>query len=78
MPKNNCIKLNINEKDNNETFPLLWAIRNNNNDIIKLLMDYANDNSIKFHINEKNSYGWYPLLLATHNNNVINKIINGL
>jgi len=50
----------VNEKDNNGDYPLLSACRNNNSEMIKLIIDYANENKIKLKINEKNNNGLYP------------------
>ena len=51
--------------------PLLEAIYYNNNiEIVKLLIEYANQHQIILKLNEKDEYGWYPLLRAIYNNNI--------
>ena len=36
--------------DPNKTYPLLWAIYNNNVEMVKLIIDYANKNNILLYI----------------------------
>jgi len=45
-------------------------ILNNNDEIIKLLIEYANQHQIILELNEKNKYGDYPLFLAISKNNI--------
>jgi len=62
---------NMNEKTNQETYPFLEAIKQNNLEIVKLLVDYANAYDIIININERD-YWWgnYPLLEAIKQNNI--------
>jgi len=46
------------------------TISNNNVEIFKLLIEYANQHLIVLELNEKNEDGQYPLLWATFNNNI--------
>ena len=71
--KENNIVLNINDKNNNEEFPFLSAIKfDNKNDDTKMvdsLMEYAKENNIVLNINDKNNNDEFPLLLAIDNKN---------
>jgi len=58
--------ININSKTKNGDFPLLYAINNNNVDMVELLIDYANENNIILELNTKNRNGDYPLLLSMY------------
>ncbi|OUM67286.1 hypothetical protein PIROE2DRAFT_5350 [Piromyces sp. E2] len=62
---------NRNEKTNQETYPFLEAIKQNNLEIVQLLVDYATTYSIPININDRD-YWWgnYPLLEAIKQNNV--------
>lgn len=47
------IKLNINNKNSNGCYPLLYAIdKNNNIEMVRLLLDYAKDMNMKLILNE--------------------------
>ena len=50
--------------------PFLEAIINNDIDVVKLLVEYANKHSIILTLNEKDSHGGYSLLYAIDKNNV--------
>ena len=66
----NKIILNLNEKDDIGSYPLLYETWCSNNiEIVQLLIDYATENKIILELNEKDKYGWYPLIRATDNNN---------
>ena len=56
-------------------FPLLWAISNKNVEIVKLLIEYANQHQIILELNEKNKFGDYPLLWAIFNVEIIKLLI---
>jgi len=60
------IILDLNEKRNNGSNPLMLAIcyNKNNTEIVKLLIEYANKHNIILELNEKNSCGICPLLFA--------------
>jgi len=66
----NNIMLDINEKNDNGDYILLFACFYNNMDMIKLLIDYAIKNKIILTLNEKNINGCYPLLKGIFNNNI--------
>jgi len=66
---NNSILL-INNKDNDGKYPILWAIINNNVEMVKLIMECAYKNNVILTINDRTRYGDYPLLTAVTNNNV--------
>jgi len=70
--------LKLNEKDNIGYYPLYWAISYNNIEIVKLLIEYANQHQIILELNEKGSYDKkYPLLEGIHNENIeIVKLLN--
>ena len=57
----NKIILELNEKNEDGSYPLLKAINNNNIEIVQLLIDYATENKIILELNEKNIDGYYPL-----------------
>ena len=59
----------MNEKDINEVYPVLLACNNNNIEMIKLLIEYANKNNIILKLNEENESRNYALLLAFNKNN---------
>jgi len=65
---NSKIKINLNEKDENGWYPLLWACEKDNIEIVKLLIDYATNNNIVLELNEKHKNGYYPLFWAISNN----------
>jgi len=65
---NSKIKINLNEKDEDGWYPLLWACEKDNIDIIKLLIDYASKNNIVLELNEKHKNGYYPLFWACNDN----------
>jgi len=55
--------ININEKDDDGKYPLFVAIRQKNEDFVKLLIDYANTNDFNnMNINEEE--GYTPLTLS--------------
>jgi len=64
------IILDINKKGEDEDYPLIQAIINNNIEIARLLIEYANYNNINLVINEKDNEGDYPLLIAIEKNNM--------
>lgn len=68
--------LNLNVKDENGNFPLLWACNNNNPEIVQLLIKYANESKRELKINDKNEVGNFPLLIAINNINI--EIVNEL
>jgi len=62
---------NINKKDTNGGYPLLWVVEKDNIEMVKLIIDYANNNNIILDINGKNiEKGKYPLYFAVCNHNV--------
>ncbi|ORX64862.1 hypothetical protein BCR32DRAFT_272937 [Anaeromyces robustus] len=56
--------------NNRGNYPLLQAIHFNNEECVKLLIQYANNNKILLNLNEKNKFGYYPLITAIYNNNI--------
>jgi len=60
----------LNKKDRNGNYVLLKAINKKNIEIIKLLIEYANENNIILDLNEKNKYRYYPILEAINKNNI--------
>jgi len=60
----------INEKTNDNDYPLLSAFSHDNIDLVKLIMDYANKNKIPFILNNKNSYGDYIVKWIAHYKNI--------
>ena len=62
--------LNVNEKSNDGTYPMLLTTKVNNLEIIKLLIDYSYKNKIILEINEKDNDGKYPILWGIENKNV--------
>ena len=63
-------KLNLNIKNIDGQYPLLWAIIKNNKEIVQLLIDYTLKHQIILELNEKDNYGWYPLYWAIFYNNI--------
>ncbi|KAL6631931.1 hypothetical protein U3516DRAFT_887388 [Neocallimastix sp. 'constans'] len=55
----------MNEKDKDGHYILLEASKNHNSEMIKLLIDYANNNNIILEMNEKDKNGNCPLLEAS-------------
>jgi ankyrin repeat protein len=51
-------------------YPLLEAIINNNIDIVKLLINYAEKNNLNLEINERNDENYFPIFGAMDNNNL--------
>jgi len=49
----NNFTLDVNFKNTNEEFPLLFVVKNNNMEMLTLLFDYASENNITLNINEK-------------------------
>jgi len=45
-------------------YPLLKAIENDNIEIVKLIINYANENNIILQLNDKDDSGFYPILSA--------------
>jgi len=70
------IILNINKMNYHKQSLLRLSINNNNNEITRLLMNYANDHNILLNINE--SDGDTLLLTASKNNNtnIVEQLIN--
>ncbi|KAG4108106.1 ankyrin [Neocallimastix lanati (nom. inval.)] len=71
------IVLTINDKDEDDYFPLLQSIRTNswgNINIIRALIEYANRHNIILNVNEKDLRGNFCLLQAIANNNI--EIVN--
>eukprot|EP00833_Pecoramyces_ruminatium_P003430 jgi/Orpsp1_1/1177462/evm.model.c7180000061531.1 len=65
----------MNDKENDyKEYPLLWAISNENIEMVKLIIKYANENNIVLTINDRNSEGLNSILMATKKNN--SEIIN--
>jgi len=54
-------KLSWNWMKKNEHYPLLIYIANNDNEMINLLMEYANKHNIILELNGKNNKGQYPI-----------------
>ena len=55
MAKYSVVRLDINGKDNEYNYyPFFCAIYNNNIEMVKLLMDYANNNNLVLELNDKN------------------------
>jgi ankyrin repeat protein len=60
-----------NEMTNLENYPFLEAIKQNNIEIVKLLMDFAHQYDIIININDRDEWwGNYPLLEAIKQNNI--------
>ncbi|ORX80483.1 ankyrin [Anaeromyces robustus] len=68
--KENHMTLKLNEKFENNDYPLLQAVKNNNVELVKLLMNYARENNFILEINDKNLDNHYPLSCATTINNI--------
>ncbi|KAL6598867.1 hypothetical protein U3516DRAFT_670697 [Neocallimastix sp. 'constans'] len=65
------LNLNINEKNKDGNYPLLFAAKNNNLKIIELIIEYAvSKNIIIFNIFDKIKCGENPLLYSTINDNM--------
>jgi len=64
------IVLNLNEKGENEWYPLLYATYMGDIEMAKLLIGYANKNDIVLEINKKNNDGYNPLLWAIERNKI--------
>jgi len=62
------IPIEINANNDGE-YPLLYAIINNNVEMVRFIMDYANANNMILNVNEKDKEGDYPLLNAVSVNN---------
>jgi len=60
--------------DKNDNYSLLNAIKWNNIEIVKSLIDYASKKNIILNVNEKDNDENYPLLIAIKQNNI--KMIN--
>jgi len=58
----NDAKLDVNKKDEQGYYPLLYCSFKNNVEVAKLLIKYADINYITLTINERNKNGGYPLL----------------
>ncbi|OUM58584.1 hypothetical protein PIROE2DRAFT_64312 [Piromyces sp. E2] len=61
--------LELNEKDQDGGYPLLFACKNDNIDIVRTLIECANDTDVTLILNDKYQDGSYPLLHACSNNN---------
>jgi len=53
MPMRINLTININHRVNKNVSPLYTAIDNNNTEMVKMLIDYAEDHNIILNINEK-------------------------
>ncbi|KAL6632915.1 hypothetical protein U3516DRAFT_885862 [Neocallimastix sp. 'constans'] len=53
------------KKNENGDYLLMFAIANDNLEIVRLLIDYESKINAKLEINEKNKDGEYPLLLTS-------------
>ena len=62
--------MEINEKNIQEWYPLLYATCNNNIEKVHLLIDYANKNNIVLELNNRNLQGNNPLIWAIIRNNI--------
>jgi len=62
--------LDFNVKNENGNNPLSLATIDNNVEIVKLLIEYANQHQIILNVNEKNKYGWFPIMNAVSYNNI--------
>jgi len=60
----------INKKNKDGDNSIINATYNDNIEIIKLLIEYANENNIILEINEKNKNERYPFIYAASNNNI--------
>jgi len=54
----------------NESFTFHTLKKINNTEIIKLLIEYANNKNITLELNEKDKNGYFPILEATFKNNI--------
>jgi len=66
----NKIILEINEKNEIGLYPFINSIINENIEIVKLLIDYANRNKIILNLNEKNNFGSTPITEIMYHNNL--------
>jgi len=66
----NGMVIQINRKDSEGFTPLYWATKNNNINIIKILMNYADFHHMTLKLNVQNHEGNYALLNAIFNNNM--------
>jgi len=62
--------LKVNGKNINGDYPLLIAIKQNDIELVNLLLKYAKENNIILEINEKNKDGNYPLIITLERNNI--------
>ena len=60
--------MELNKKNKNGINPLLKVIKNNNIEMIKLLLEYSNKYSFNLEMNEKDEDGNNPLNLCIINN----------
>jgi len=67
--KGKKIALNLNVKNNYDSYPLLCSVMDNNYCIVEFLINYANEKNIVLELNDKNEFGDYPLLQAVDRNN---------
>jgi len=60
--------LKLNDQNINDNYPFLLVNKNNNTEMVKLIIEYANHHKIILKINEMSKKKEYPLLLTTINN----------
>jgi len=63
--------IKINDKTVNGNNSFLVAVKDNNAEIVKLLIDYAKENNIILKINEKDLNCQFSLLIAVHRRNIV-------
>jgi len=59
----------INKCNYNKNYPLLYAIRNNNIELVQLLINYSIENIIDLKINDEDDQNDSPFLYACFSNN---------
>eukprot|EP00833_Pecoramyces_ruminatium_P004284 jgi/Orpsp1_1/1178316/evm.model.c7180000064811.1 len=70
LNKSSNIILDINKKDSDGNSFLYYATKNDNANIIKLFIEYAEHHNVIIKINDRNNEGIYSFLNATSKNNV--------
>jgi len=58
------------DKDEEGRYPFYCSIINDNINMVKIIINYANDKKFKLNIDDKGRNGWYPFLIAVYKNNI--------
>jgi len=62
--KENNIVFRINRSNDQQVYPLLHAIKHNNKEIVKILIEYAKENNLVLEMNSRDNDGYGPLEYA--------------